>query len=125
MPAPTIDELPAAPNRLTDSQSAFITKADAFMAAMVTFAAQVGEFADYMNTVGSGGNANGFAFETVAVSAGDTQVTVSEYTNINHFMVLLNGYPQTGGYSGPDSTHIDFDEPLPAGVVTLVRLATY
>jgi hypothetical protein len=127
MPAPEITELPEAPNRLTDSEADFINKADAFVAALGTMVEELNAFGEYFNGLGGGGNANGFAFETVNVSAGDDSITVTEYDELGKKLVLVNGHPQVSGYSNPTgagSTTIDFDEPLPDGVVTLVTLAT-
>lgn len=125
MPLEPIDELPPYPDRLQDSETVFVTKVTTYMAAQQAMVSQLNAMIDYLNSLSAGGNANGFALETIAVSAGDEQITCAEYDNLNKKLVLINGHPQVSGYSGPDSTHIDFDEPLPDGVVTLVTLATY
>lgn len=66
-PNPSVTALPAAPARLTDTPAAFVTKADAMMAALPTFAAQ-------LSAVGAVAVLNGTAAETAATEAEAAQV---------------------------------------------------
>jgi hypothetical protein len=61
-PNPSVTALPAAPQRLTDTPAAFVSKADALMAALPTFSTQI-------SAVGAAAQANGEAAEAAATSA--------------------------------------------------------
>lgn len=127
MPLEEFDTPPVTPDRLTMTEAEFIIAARDFVAWFSPFVDQLNALVDYFNGVSGGASANGFAFETINVSAGDDSITVNEYDELNKKLVLVNGHPQVSGYSNPTgagSTTIDFDEPLPDGVVTLVTLAT-
>lgn len=51
MTAPVIDDLPPAPQR-ADEPATFVSKADAFVAALAVLVAQVNGFGDYINDLG-------------------------------------------------------------------------
>jgi hypothetical protein len=72
-PNPSVTALPAAPQRLTDTPAAFVSKADALMAAFPTFSTQI-------SAVGAAAQANGTAAETAATSAEAASVAAVSVT---------------------------------------------
>lgn len=69
MPAPDISPLPAAPQR-TDVPSVFVSKADAFVASLAVFQAEMNAFGDYLDALALSGVTGPITGTALTVSTG-------------------------------------------------------